>query len=162
MKSETCLVFVGRLSGNPSLKLINTSSSINKWHDDDDSVEYRILINRVAFISPIFRFLLREKRRNWEHIPNWEDKTNSKAVNWSHFQYASYFQFFNIFSRSLEMWWRAKKLSFVFDILVHIYTNNFRPAISKSDLIKRKKKTLAFPFYILKQETAEKTKKWRH
>lgn len=162
MKSETCLVFVGRLSGNPSLKLINTSSSINKWHDDDDSVEYRILINRVAFISQIFRFLLREKRRNWEHIPNWEDKTNSKAVNWSHFQYASYFQFFNIFSRSLEMWWRAKKLSFVFDILVHIYTNNFRPAISKSDLIKRKKKTLAFPFYILKQETAEKTKKWRH
>lgn len=162
MKSETCLVFVGRLSGNPSLKLINTSSSINKWHDDDDSVEYRILINRVAFISPIFRFLLREKRRNWEHIPNWEDNTNSKAVNWSHFQYASYFQFFNIFSRSLEMWWRAKKLSFVFDILVHIYTNNFRPAISKSDLIKRKKKTLAFPFYILKQETAEKTKKWRH
>lgn len=162
MKSETCLVFVGRLSGNPSLKLINTSSSINKWHDDDDSVEYRILINRVAFISPIFRFLLREKRRNWEHMPNWEDKTNSKAVNWSHFQYASYFQFFNIFSRSLEMWWRAKKLSFVFDILVHIYTNNFRPAISKSDLIKRKKKTLAFPFYILKQETAEKTKKWRH
>lgn len=162
MKSETCLVFVGRLSGNPSLKLINTSSSINKWHDDDDSVEYRILINRVAFISQFFRFLLREKRRNWEHIPNWEDKTNSKAVNWSHFQYASYFQFFNIFSRSLEMWWRAKKLSFVFDILVHIYTNNFRPAISKSDLIKRKKKTLAFPFYILKQETAEKTKKWRH
>lgn len=162
MKSETCLVFVGRLSGNPSLKLINTSSSINKWHDDDDSVEYRILINRVAFISQIFRFLLREKRRNWEHMPNWEDKTNSKAVNWSHFQYASYFQFFNIFSRSLEMWWRAKKLSFVFDILVHIYTNNFRPAISKSDLIKRKKKTLAFPFYILKQETAEKTKKWRH
>lgn len=162
MKSETCLVFVGRLSGNPSLKLINTSSGINKWHDDDDSVEYRILINRVAFISQIFRFLLREKRRNWEHIPNWEDKTNSKAVNWSHFQYASYFQFFNIFSRSLEMWWRAKKLSFVFDILVHIYTNNFRPAISKSDLIKRKKKTLAFPFYILKQETAEKTKKWRH
>ena len=151
MKSETCLVFVGRLSGNPSLKLINTSSSINKWHDDDDSVEYRILINRVAFISQFFRFLLREKRRNWEHIPNWEDNTNSKAVNWSHFQYASYFQFFNIFSRSLEMWWRAKKLSFVFDILVHISTHLYKQLSSchlEIGFNQKKKKTLAFPSYI--------------
>lgn len=50
LKLEICLVFVGCLFGNLFFKFINIFLSINKWYDDDDSVEYWILINRVVFI----------------------------------------------------------------------------------------------------------------